>query len=460
LIFSSDIPKNYWPNISGCISKSGNGLCINSGETDFFGSLRVADSLAINCPNVPLTLSVCSSDKHIVRFQSLSLKPALTVASNGFVGAGTSEPKHRLHVEGGTLWLDKGYAILFEQEGNLMGNATIKVETNKKTTDDDSSAEDNDSVAKSVDKSFGIAFVDGPDPGMLSIRSINSLSFSSGSVDGAATKVLVVDEKGRVGVGINPVDTIAYQSEKPASKHSAKAKLIVDEAVAREDAKPVVPTMLVVDGIIQTVKANGLGGLKFPDGKTQKTAVISIPIGSILNWWCSCGGGSCEGAFNDLDLLPKGFAVCDGSVVDDKSSPFNGKTLPNFTDDALMVRGAATPSDVTNVPGGSGSHKHVYELATGHQHNYCHTHPVTINTAPIDDSVVERCMDGSIDIVYTGHVHSASFPTGAPVILSSLNNMTDYPKYVSGGQTVTEVDTSESSQLPRYMMVLKIMRIK
>lgn len=48
----------------------------------------------------------------------------------------------------------------------------------------------------------------------------------------------------------------------------------------------------------------------------------SVPLGTILDWY----------AFSATTPVPDGFLVCNGQVVNDPASPFNGLLLPNLTD--------------------------------------------------------------------------------------------------------------------------------
>ena len=49
--------------------------------------------------------------------------------------------------------------------------------------------------------------------------------------------------------------------------------------------------------------------------------IISTPIGSIIDWWQPQ---------NQVSAIPDRFQLCDGSVVNDPQSPYNGQNLPNL----------------------------------------------------------------------------------------------------------------------------------
>jgi hypothetical protein len=59
---------------------------------------------------------------------------------------------------------------------------------------------------------------------------------------------------------------------------------------------------------------------------------VDVPIGSIIAWHKS---------FANTPSLPNNFLECDGSVINDSDSPYNGQTLPNLNGDARFLRGGA-----------------------------------------------------------------------------------------------------------------------
>jgi len=71
---------------------------------------------------------------------------------------------------------------------------------------------------------------------------------------------------------------------------------------------------------------------------------VIVPIGSIVPWLKSLTG---------CPALPDGWVECDGSVLSDSDSPFNGQTIPNLnTGTYRMLRGAAT----SGATGGADTH--------------------------------------------------------------------------------------------------------
>ncbi len=87
-------------------------------------------------------------------------------------------------------------------------------------------------------------------------------------------------------------------------------------------------------------------------------AGIISPIGAIVAWHKS---------FANTPALPAGWVECDGSVLSDSASVYDGQTIPDLNGDGAYIKGAATSGTVTgahtktiaeaNLP----SHTHAYE---------------------------------------------------------------------------------------------------
>jgi len=98
--------------------------------------------------------------------------------------------------------------------------------------------------------------------------------------------------------------------------------------------------------------------------------MVDVPVGSIIAY------------FGKAASLSHEWMVCDGSVVHDPHSPFNGKNLPKLNDNRFLM--GVTEADV-GKPGGdtktgpatsgagyaqlSGGDGAVYLPDTGHSHN-------------------------------------------------------------------------------------------
>lgn len=80
---------------------------------------------------------------------------------------------------------------------------------------------------------------------------------------------------------------------------------------------------LSVAGLIEST----VGGIKFPDGTIQTTAGgpggggDSLPLGTIMAWHRDLSG---------TPPLPAGWVECNGQIVGDPASPYNGQTLPDL----------------------------------------------------------------------------------------------------------------------------------
>ena len=96
--------------------------------------------------------------------------------------------------------------------------------------------------------------------------------------------------------------------------------------------------------------------------------VAGVPIGTVLDWWCSV---DCT--------IPDGFVIADGSLVSDAASPFNGENLPDLTD--KFVRGTTSVGNVGNT-GGTLSHSHTHDHAS-QDTSKAGNHQHTVNPPPI-----------------------------------------------------------------------------
>ncbi len=105
-----------------------------------------------------------------------------------------------------------------------------------------------------------------------------------------------------------------------------------------------IATILGVQTSLNTAEAQGGWKPVVADLQAQITAGVSVPVGTVLDWFCV---GPCT--------IPTGFALADGSTVNDPASPLNGVTLPDLRQ--KFVRGAQTTGSVGNT-GGASSHNH------------------------------------------------------------------------------------------------------
>lgn len=177
------------------------------------------------------------------------------------------------------------------------------------------------------------------------------------------------------------------------------------------------------------------GGLIFPDGTVQTTAEVSIPIGTVIDWWRG-----------DTTLqVPESYMICDGSICGDKASPFHGKPVPDLAD--LFVFGAADTAQAGRLDGAD-LHAHGYAVPS-HVHAFPHTHPdLKGETGPADDSAG---MAGASDSnAQCNHRHTFTATVAQANRTSTLPN-SDYG---------TAATTEQASLMPPYVGLLKIIRIK
>jgi hypothetical protein len=112
------------------------------------------------------------------------------------------------------------------------------------------------------------------------------------------------------------------------------------ELLARYGSKgtPINKTALLLD-LLERVEA-------------LESASFGVPIGSIIAWAKNLSG---------VPLLPEGFVECNGQILDDPESPFNGITMPDLNGENRFLRGASTSGSV----GGSDTHEHNLIGGTG-----------------------------------------------------------------------------------------------
>ena len=113
---------------------------------------------------------------------------------------------------------------------------------------------------------------------------------------------------------------------------------------------------------------------------------IAAPIGSIMAWHKDLPGSP---------TIPAGWVQCDGQVLSDADSPYNGMTLPNLNTGAMLIGSATSSSTVTaggthlhGVTGTTdavGNHQHVYIPGPGGAANTTadggHSHTMSFNSA-------------------------------------------------------------------------------
>jgi len=72
-----------------------------------------------------------------------------------------------------------------------------------------------------------------------------------------------------------------------------------------------------------------------------------VPIGGVISWLKS---------FTGTPNLPDGFVECNGQVLNDSDSVYNGQTMPYLNANHRFLRGSTTSGSV----GGNATHKHTF----------------------------------------------------------------------------------------------------
>ena len=97
-----------------------------------------------------------------------------------------------------------------------------------------------------------------------------------------------------------------------------------------------------------------------------------VPIGGVIATIPALAGAYACSATTAADDL--GYVVCGGQVINDATSPLNGRTIPNINND-VFLKGHTT----SNTAGGSNTHTH---SVPGHYHYYGH-HWTNDNSASV-----------------------------------------------------------------------------
>lgn len=155
----------------------------------------------------------------------------------------------------------------------------------------------------------------------------------------------------------------------------------------------------------------------------------TVPIGAVLDWW----------APSSANLTPPAnFAICDGHVISDPASPFNGMNTPNLVQQ--FVCGAANQAQVGTAGGSATANVSITSGLPSVTGNIASTVPANANTQA--GTIIRTQPASSYRYVMT--TDSVSWNDGQHVHSLGGN--------VSGSTTI--------STLPPYVCLLKIVRIK
>ena len=198
---------------------------------------------------------------------------------------------------------------------------------------------------------------------------------------------------------------------------------------------------------------------------------LSEPIGSIKSWLRA----------NSTDPLPSGWLICDGSLLIDASSPFNGKNLPDlrgkFPRGHSTLDNASFPSDATYFAGGAGveaggadtvnlGHAH---SSPSHSHSVSHNHSVSVPQHAHSQASYTSFISQTTGSTpgNQGIIGPGPGPIGHTHALSSTNQAS-IPSFNSGsysggtGSTGVTTNTSLGStpNLPTYTGFVTIIKVK
>lgn len=159
---------------------------------------------------------------------------------------------------------------------------------------------------------------------------------------------------------------------------------------------------------------------------------ISEPIGSVKSWL----------RHDNTVPLPFGWLICDGSLVVDASSSYNGKTLPDFR--GRFIRGHATLDNLNfgadtfyyaggTVPnGGTDSHSlsHTHNV-DAHNHSIssdgAHTHDT--NGSPAGNNLVRYDFALGATVSAGSHSHTGFTGFSSPATNAALTNVDNKPLF-------------------------------
>jgi hypothetical protein len=207
--------------------------------------------------------------------------------------------------------------------------------------------------------------------------------------------------------------------------------------------------------------------LRYLDEQLQKVSTVGVPVGVALPTFPSLGGYKCV-ALEKADEF--GFVLCNGQIINDQESPFNGKTIPNLNNNNFLKG-----SNKDNVLGGNKNNN----VNFNHTHNYAHTHEVTrlkidnAYTGRLIQLFYENARKGENEPDYVLSFNPAANTSAKGSGLQLVNSSHDYRNfYTSGvlGDAINGVlDKAETSNIsgksdlniePQNVTTVYIIRIK
>ncbi|MGR0480422.1 MAG: hypothetical protein ACTFAL_03215 [Candidatus Electronema sp. V4] len=116
------------------------------------------------------------------------------------------------------------------------------------------------------------------------------------------------------------------------------------------------------------------------------------PVGAIMPWHKNLAA---------TPELPKGWVECNGQILDDPESPYNGQAIPNLNGEGRFLRG----SNTSGVEESDTLASHEHDVSLNSSTADAHAHTATVTTAAIEN----HGHNASVTVAGVGdHGHGAS----------------------------------------------------
>lgn len=167
----------------------------------------------------------------------------------------------------------------------------------------------------------------------------------------------------------------------------------------------------------------------------------SVPIGTILPWLKSFA--------STPQILEESWVECNGQVLDDPDSPFDGETIPDLNGNNQFLRGNATS-------GGTGGSETMAHTHTGTASGTTGSHTLTENEIPSHNhTVTARTSDTGSGSYYVGQFQG---PDGSNISVHNTGGGAGHTHSFSDGFTTSAA--SETENRPPFYNVVWIMKIR
>lgn len=214
------------------------------------------------------------------------------------------------------------------------------------------------------------------------------------------------------------------------------AQLTVSDAGNVSVGQSSAPSSFTVYGPI-----NGNGNVSVGQPSTPSNLTVygvitgngTVPIGAVIDWWRPSGSSL---------TVPANFAICDGHVINDPASPFNGIATPNLV--GIFIQGVGTYPSIGQT-GGSSTSSGTVNVTLPSQ------------TGPIPTGPPLNNADQNPYLIVGGQP-TAGYRFGLENQGTGANKPNDGQHVHTLGGTVS--GTVTVSTVPPYYGLLKILRIK